>query len=293
MHDMDVGWDDLRTVLAVVRQGSLAAAGEVLGVNYTTVARRIQRLEGVLGTLLFDRLRGGYRPTEAATLVAKYAAEMEVQQDALLRQLRGRDQSLHGSLVITAPQLLVGPYVAPVLDRFSAAHGDVDLKLRATNDLLDLTRREADLAIRISRNPGDTLTGLRLCAQHNASFASPQVAAKIADDPGACIDWIVYEQSGVVPKASLARYPNARVSMQFDDMVAMLGAAQAGLGVVRMPMFLGRATPGLEQVPVLEPQPYADIWLVGHPDVWKSARVAAFRALLVPYFRAHRQDFVA
>jgi len=279
--------------LAVVRSGSLAGAGAVLGVNYTTVARRIQRLEAALGEPLFDRLQGGYRPTEAAQLVAAHASEMEVHQNALLRQLRGRDQSLSGALVITAPQLLIGPYVAPVLERFAAAHGDVDLRMRATNDLLDLTRREADLAIRVSRNPGDTLTGLRLCAQQNASFASPEVAAKIARDPGGCIDWIVYEQSGVVPKASLTRYPNARVAMQFDDMVAMSGAAQAGLGVVRMPMFLGRATPGLVQVPVLAPQPYADVWLVGHPDVWRSAKVAAFRALLVPHFRAHRSDFVA
>lgn len=290
---MNASWDDLRTVLAVVRHGSLAGAGAALGVNYTTVARRIHRLELALGAPLFERLPEGYRPTEAAQLVAERAAAMEVQHDTLLRRLQGRDQSLRGLLVITAPQLLIGPYLAPVIAQFQAQNLEVDLSIRATNNLLDLNRREADLAIRVSRDPGDSLTGLRLCAQDNASFASPELAARIAADPSACIDWLVYEQTPNVPKLSLEKYPNARVALMFDDMIAMLGAAIAGLGVVRMPMFLGRANKGLVQVPMLPPQPYMDIWLVGHPDVWSSAKVAAFRAILVPHFRARRAAFVA
>jgi len=289
---MNANWDDLRTVLEVVRRGTLAEASAALGVNYTTVARRIQRIEATLGARLFERLKGGYQPTEIAKTVAQHAGEMEMQQDALLRTLQGQDQSLKGQLVITAPQLLIGPYIAPVIARFQAQNGEVEIRIRATNDLLDLNRREADLAVRISRDPGDTLIGVRLCAQDNASFASASVAARIAADPGRRIDWLVYEQAPSVPRQSLEHFPNARVAMQFDDMVAMVGAAQAGLGVVRMPMFLGRATEGLVQVPVLSPQPYADIWLVGHRDVWPSAKVANFREILVPYFRARRADFV-
>lgn len=293
MHVMNIGWDDLQTVLAVVRKGTLAAAGGELGLNYTTVARRIDRAERRIGAVLFERLPDGYHPTETGRLAADYAAEMERQQTALLRQLQGRDKTLTGRLVITAPQLLVGPYLAAVIHKFCTAHPSVDLKMRATNDVLDLNRREADLAIRISRSPGDALTGLRLCEQHTASFANASVAEKIKTQPDACIDWIVYEGMPTVPKASLSLYPNAQVRMTCDDMVAMVGAAQAGLGVVRMPMFLGRSTAGLVQVPVLPPQPYADIWLVGHPDVWPSAKASAFRELLVPHCRALRNEFVA
>ena len=289
---MDAGWDDMKTVLAVVRCGTLNRAGEALGVNYTTVARRIQKIEADLGTRLFERLKGGYQPTETARIVAGHAVEMEAQQDGLLRALQGRDQSLTGQLVITAPQLLIGPYIAPVIARFRAENGGVDLRIRATNNLLDLNRREADLAIRVSRDPGDTLIGVRLCAQENASFASPGVAASIAEHPGRRVEWLVYEQAPSVPKKSLKHYPNAKVAMRFDDMVAMIGAAKAGLGVVRMPMFLGRVTEGLIQVPVLPPQPYADIWLVGHRDVWPSAKVTAFREMLVPYIRSRRADFI-
>lgn len=290
---MQVDWDDLKTVLALVRSGSLAGAGEALGVNYTTVARRIQRAEAATGAKLFERRLGGYAVTGAGRLVADHATAMEAEQDSLLRKLQGQDRSLTGPLVITAPQLLIGPHIAPVLDAFSRAHPEVELRVRATNDLLDLRRREADLAIRISRAPGDTLTGLRLCEQNTAAYACAALAERIAEDPETPVDWIVYREAPEVPAAARARHPASRVRMVFDDMVAMVGAAQAGLGVVRMPMFLGRATPGLVQVPVMPPQPYADIWVVGHPDVWPAAKPKAFRDLLVPQFRARRQDFVA
>ena len=290
---MDANWDDLRAVLAVVRGKTLAAAADELGVNYTTVARRVGRAEEALGQTLFERLADGYRPVEAGLVVAKHAADMDVAQHGLHRALQGRDRTLAGDLTITAPQLLISHFLAPALDQFAGLHPGVSLRIRATNELLNLNRREADLAIRISRNPGDTLTGLRLAAQESASFASASWAERITADPGGQIDWIVYEQYPELPEEVMARYPNSRIRMRFDDMVAMAGAAKAGLGVVRMPMFLGRAIRGLVQVPVLAPKPYADIWVVAHPDVWPSAKLTAFRDVAVPYFRDRRGDFVS
>ncbi|WP_239113179.1 LysR family transcriptional regulator [Shimia biformata] len=283
----------MKTALHLLRGGTLAAAAQSLGVNYTTVARRIARLEQAVGETLFERLADGYQPTEAARLVGEYVARMEDAQLSLDRRLKGRDQRLSGSLVITAPQLLIVTHLAEVIEAFCAAHPEVDLQVRATNDLLDLNRREADLAIRISETPGDALMGVRLTEQASASFANADWAERIRTRPADRIDWAVYTGLGAVPKASLKAYPNAAVKVQFDDMVALVGAAQRGLGVVRMPMFLGRATPGLVQVPVLEPQPYPSIWVVGHKDVWPSAKVTAFRNILVPFFRGRRAEFVA
>ncbi|WP_370737951.1 LysR substrate-binding domain-containing protein [Roseovarius aestuarii] len=88
-------------------------------------------------------------------------------------------------------------------------------------------------------------------------------------------------------------FPRYRVHLRLDDMVAIFGAAQAGLGVARMPMFLGRAAAGLVQVPLLPPQHYADIWVVGHPDIWPSRELSAFRDILIPYCKSHRGSFVA
>lgn len=188
--------------------------------------------------------------------------------------------------------MLIASFLSPVIDQFTKAHPRIDLRILATNDLLDLTRLEADLAIRISRNPGDTLTGLRLLKQENASFANQDIANQIAVDASAMIDWIVYDAYPDVPKGISSTFPNNKVRFRFDDMVAMVGAAQAGLGVVRMLMFLGRASAGLVQVPVLPPQPYADIWVEGHPDVWPSKRLQAFRDILVSYCKKHRGQFV-
>lgn len=289
----DAAWDDLKTVMALVRHGSLAAAGAVLGLNYTTVARRIARAEAALGTTLFERLKDGYVPTDAAMLVAAHAGEMEAREHDLMRRLAGQDGTLEGALTITAPQLLIAYVLPAALAQFRALYPKVDLKVRATNDILDLSRREADLGVRISRTPGDTLTGLRLAEQHTASFASPGWAERIAKDPDAPIDWILYETHDDVPKAARKAYPSSRVQYRFDDMIAMAGAAQAGLGVVRMPMFLGRSLPGLVQVPLLPPQPYMDVWMVAHPDVWPGAKVRAFRDVLKADMKTRRAFFIA
>lgn len=290
---MDIDWEDLKTILAVVREGTLGRAAQGLGVNYTTIARRITRAETALGQKLFERLTEGYRPTELGLLAARHGEQMEQHQNALMRQLQGRDDSLRGPLVITAPQILLQLHLVHVIDRFCTLHPEVDLRVDAANDLVDLGRRRADLAIRVSDSPGDTLTGLRLSDQHTAAFASPEIGRRIKAAPDDPTGWVVYTQANGVPAAALVRNPRAFVRARFDDMIAMIGAAQAGLGVVRMPMFIGRGTPGLVQVPVMDPAPYAPIWAVAHADVWPGAKVSAFRTLLRAYFREHGDAFRA
>lgn len=290
---MQPHWDDLKTVLELVRSGSLAGAAGRMGLSYTTVARRVTRIEEALGLTLFERLADGYRPTDEGRLVADHAAQMQGQEDALLRQLAGRSTDLNGPLVVTAPQLLIAHGFAPMLAAFSATYPQVELQIKATNDLLDLTRREADLALRVSRTPGDTLKGLRLSAQDSASFAHRDWAARIADDPNGPIDWILFSGYSAPPKAAAARYPNLRTRYRFDDMMAIAGAVQAGLGAAQMPMFLGRSLPDVVPVPLVPPQPYADIWLVGHRDVWQGAKPTAFRAVIAQEFKAARALFTA
>lgn len=289
---MNISWDDIRTVMMLVRHGSLAGAAQALGLNYTTVARRIQRAEDGLGLRLFERLQDGYRPTQAALLFAEHAAQMEQAEHNLMRQIQRTDDRLSGILTVTAPQLLIANFLSPVLDEFSRTYPAIDLRILATSKYLDLPRREADLAIRISDTPGDTLTGLRLLPQQTASFANQSLADNIARDPNSTIDWIVYDGHPTIPKGVSQSYPNNNVRFRLDDMVAIIGAVQAGLGVARLPLFLGRTTSGLVQVPVLPPQPYVDIWAVGHPDVWPSAKPSAFRQILVAHCKANRQLFV-
>lgn len=286
-------WDDLRAVAEVVRRGTLSAAGEALAVNYSTVARRIARAEAALGVVLFERLTDGYSPTEEAHLVAEHVARMADEDHHLMRRLSGRDLRLTGRLTVTAPQLLIAYAIAPALAEFRAAHPDLDLRIRATNDKLDLNRREADIGIRISPDPGDTLKGLRLVEQQTASFAAQPWADQIARSPDRPIDWIIYEGHKGLPQGVAEAWPASRVSYRFDDMVAIAGAVQAGLGVARLPMFLGRTLPGVVRVPLLEPNQYQPIWMVAHPDVWKGAKVTAFRKVMTRFLKTNRKNFVA
>lgn len=288
---METDWEDLKTVLYVVKRGSLAAAGAGLGVNYTTVARRITRIEAALGEQLFLKAKAGYTPTEAGLQVAEAAAHMEEHDHKLQRSLSASHDQLTGSLTITIPPLLVGPYLAEVLKRFRNKCPKVDVDVRATTETLDLNRPDADIAIRISNAPDGTLVGQRLARQRTASFASCDYAKTLTGDPDQHIAWLGLNHQQRPPKEVMKHYPNTRIAYQFDDMTALIGAVQSGLGVVRMTMFLGHTTPGLVQVPLLPPQPYKDIWVLTHSDLRAAPKIAAFKKVLIPFFKENAAEF--
>lgn len=284
-------WGDLQTVLALVRHGTLARAADELGVNYTTIARRIAQAEARYNVPLFERLPQGYIPTQAAYAAAKQAETMEQAEADFRIALGGLDKGLQGKLVVTAPQLLVSTHLCHVLATFTMQHPDVDLTILAGNEVLNLNQREADVAVRISDNPGDTFIGTRLAKQSTAAFAAPELAKSIRDNPDNPFDWIGFTYWTSPPKVTMDRYPDARIRFRFDDMAAAVSAAQSGLGVLRAPAFVGRNS-GLQLVPIMDPQPYSDVWLVAHRELWNSAKVAAFRACVTDYFRDHQQMFV-
>lgn len=288
---MDISWDDLKTVMTVVRHGTLSGAAGDLGINYTTIARRIRRAEETLDLRLFDRLPEGYRPTEAALNIAAHAGQMEMSEHNLMRALQSTAPLLSGTLTVTAPPLMLSHFLMPAIEQFTDHYPLINLTVLARDDVLDLNRREADIAIRISSTPGDTLKGLRLLAQNTASFASTGLAHRIAQDPDMTIDWVLYKMHPNLPKSLSNAFPNHRIRMHCDDMGTMVSAAQAGLGVVRMPIFIGRSTPGLVQIPVLPAQPYADIWVVGHADLWASPKLSAFRNVLIKHCKNNRALF--
>ncbi len=289
---MQINWDDMRTILALVRAGTLAGAAEALAVSYTTVARRIARAEDMLGQPLFERRPEGYWAGAQARELAEAAARMEAAEQAALRKLSGRDQGLSGPLTLTAPQLLIQSHLAPFLAEFCRENPEIELTVRATNEVLDLSRREADLAIRISQTPSDTLVGLHLADQKTACLARPEIVAQATADPETRLDWVIYSGHSAPPKAALACYPNYRIRARFDDMTSLIAAAKAGMGVVRMPLYLGRREADLCPLPAIAPQDYAPIWVLSHPDLQHAAKVRQFKAALKRFFRSHQGDFI-
>lgn len=293
MHDMRGDWDNLHTVMMLVRTGSLNAAADALSVSYTTISRRIAAAEDSFGTALFERTQTGYIPTEAGLDAARHATEMELTEAALRRSLDGRDNELTGRFTVTAPELLINQHLAPVIRTFLTLHPRIDLHVRASNDLLDLGRRQADLAIRISPDPGDDLVGRRLVQQETASFARPALVEAMRKDPGAPVQWLGFDFWTSPPKNARPEYTDQRILLRFNDMIAVMGAARAGLGVARMPFFVARAVPELVLAPILPPQPYIDIWVLSHRDLKDAAKVRAFKDVLVPHFRGIQHLFVS
>jgi len=290
---MSAHWDDLKTVMHLVRGGSLANAADSLGVSYTTVARRVKRAEDDLGVKLFDRLADGYQATQAGEAVARKASAMETEELDLLRNLVGSDRKVTGPLTITAPQLLCGTHLIPVFMEFNAKYPEVELHVNSDSALLDLSRREADLAIRVSDAPGDTLTGRVLARQESMAFASTEWAEKLAANPQTTLPWIVPKRLPPAFNKYFRNMPTTNVVLRSDDLITMIEAARAGMGAAILPMFIGRHAQGLQQLPIFDPMPFPEVWAVAHRDIWRSARVTAFREILIPHFKKNAHLFVA
>lgn len=289
---MSLSWDDINTVSLLVEEGSLAGAAARLGVNYTTVSRRISRIEAALDETLFIRSAEGYAPTQAAHIVSQSAVEMSGAADDMLRKLSASSQILTGSLTITAPQLLIARHLAIVLRDFRAQYPDMSLNIRATNQILDLNRPSADLAIRISNSPDEMLIGQRLTRQSSMIYGVPELARRAETTPQEMVQWVGMPHWKTPPKAALATCPNWEIAYRFDDMVAVIGAALSGLGLVRLPKFLGDAESGLVRVNIMPPKDYWDIWALTHPDLKDAPKVRAFKQVLIPYFKSHQSDFL-
>ena len=290
MHDM-AEWSDLRYVLETVRQGGLSGAARVLGVNHATVSRRIAAAERSLGAVLFDRLPGGYAPTEAGRDAARAAEQMEEAEAALGLRIGSRDRGLTGPVTVTAPQLLIERVLAPLFAAFRQDHGEIDLTVLASNDTLNLSRREADVAIRISDAPTETLVGSRVAEQRAAVFASHAYAQALADTPERRLDWIRFLHWPGPPETVRQAWPDLRIALTVDDMVAAAGAARAGIGATRMPCFLGDGDPELTRLPGIEPFSYPSVWVLTHPDLKRIPRIRIFMQFIATELKEQRPLF--
>lgn len=284
-------WGDLRYVLETVRHGGLSGAARELGVNHATVARRIAAAEAALGTPLFDRRPTGYIPTEAGRDAARAAEGVEAEHAALSRSIAARQSSLSGPLTVTAPPLLIQTVLAPMLRDFTRAYPDIMLTVLGANATLNLAHREADVAIRIAHEPDPDLVGRRVASQQSAVYAHRDYVARIKAEARTGLDWLRFVHWEAPPKPVLDRYPDTRVAMYLDDMIAMQGILRMGLGATRMVCFLGDHDPDLARVPDLPLMPYAPIWVLTHADLRHVPRIAVFTRYMSDALRAGSAAF--
>ena len=283
--DAELRWDDLRVVLALSRAGSFSRAAERLGVNLSTVARRLDALEASLDVHLFDRTTSGVAPTELAEALLPAAEAMERAAADALRVLDGRETEPEGTVRISAPPGLASRLIAPALVELRARHPKLRVEIEASIGYVDLTRREADLALRAARPRSGDLVGVRLLEDVAVVGASAELARRLGTlaDLGS-VDWVTWGADlAHLPDGAWiqANVPPERVVLRTSAMDAQLEATRAGLGVMLLHRGFLRFV-GLEEVALARPLaarlaaiPAGSLWLVGHRALRDVPRVRA------------------
>jgi len=285
-----MNWDDMRLFLAVARTGSISGAAKQLGVQHSTVSRRMRSLEEKLGARLIERKKSGYELTVAGENVKQSAIRIEREMLGVDELLLGKDANLIGSLRVTAINNMASSVLMPMFAQFSVKHPMVDLHINVSNTDASLSQREADIAIRLTNTPTDTLIGKRLVTVASTIYGSRQYLKEIkqqATEP----QWI-----GVnccVFHKTWTRQNCSHQSHHFysDDTLLTLSAIKEGLGISFLPCFLGDADPLLERYCEPDAQHELGLWILLHPDLKRTARVLAFRDHMIQSVRQKKNLF--
>ncbi len=276
-------WDDLQYFLAVCERGSIGAAARWLRVNHSTVLRRIGSLENQLGVRLFDRLPSGYVLTAQGHALAAEMSGVPEQLEAAQRRVVGGDLELKGSIRLTAPDVLMRTVLSSLVE-FRGLHPQLHLELVVNSTLLNLTQREADVAVRGSNRPPETLVGRRVGSVRTALYASRSYLDSLG--PGHSESdylWVGLDESRAqLESAKWVRdnVPPDRVVLRVNHLPTLTDAVAAGVGVGWLLCPVADARDDL--VRLREPLPSMDtqIWVLTHRDLKGVARIRALTDFL-------------
>lgn len=292
-------WNDLRYVLAIHEAGTLAGAARALGVNHSTVFRRLNNCEARLGVRLFDRLESGYQPTGAGEELAVQARRMQVAADELVRRIAGQDAGLRGMVRVTAPEDLAYHFLPGYLAVFRARYPEVQVELAVGSGMLNLTRREADIALRATARPPEHLVGLRACRIPWRFYAAPGYLvdhpAPLPADQLAGHEFIGPDDSllHIRPFAWLVgQVVEEQMPVRTNSLAAMASLAAAGLGIALLPAH--QYIHGLAQLRTVPAESFqSDLWLLHHPDLRKVRRVRLLTGFLAEQMRQDRRLYAS
>src|SRR5208337_4092013 len=175
----ELSWDEFRLVKAIADSRSLAGAAELLGLNHSTVFRRLAALETAIGARLFERSRSGYQPTTAGYEMIALATTMATSIVEFERRVAGRDAKPTGQLRVTTVEALGQHYLPAILAQFQGQNPGVAIELILSNQALNLSRRDADVAIRLTNHPPETLVGRRICVVRWAMYCRRDLVAAL------------------------------------------------------------------------------------------------------------------
>lgn len=271
-------WDDIRFFLAVAREGSVSGAARCLSVNHSTVTRRIQGMETKHGVQLFQRVREGYEMTDAARAIYEQALAIELQSQQISRSLLGQDARLEGTVTLTMPHDLFENCLVEDLAEFHRQYPQIQLKVMVTDGLRNLANREADLAVRLTPTPPDSLIGHRVCAIQYGLYCHRAI------ETSGRVGIIVWQgdDDQVLPLWAQQHFPQAYVAMQVDDLTSMYAAVKAGFGIARMPSYFANVMTDkeVEYLPLELSHSDWSVWVLYHQDLRKTARIQRLQSFL-------------
>ena len=290
----DLNWEDVKTFAVVAEEGSVRKASRALEVHHSTVSRRVTELEAHLEVRLFDRTPEGYVLTPAGEELANVATECGIRLNDAGRRVSGRDEALAGSVRVTMPEPVLTYAIGPRLGEFAERYPLLELEILATINLLDVGRREADIAIRLDNNPPEQLVGKRFFPFGQSVYASAAYIARhdLTGQPESA-RWLGWgpDMKGFHESTEDTEFARAPIWGNFPDLTAQHAAARAGLGLAMLPCFTADYDPGLQRVTSREPIMARDIWLLTHADLRRTARIRAFMTFAEEVIREHKDRF--
>ncbi len=279
-----INWQDLHYILVVARHGSVSAAARTLGVNHSTVLRRINALEERQGLRLFDRLRSGYVLSQEGERILETAQSIEETVTGLERRIAGTELQLDGTIRVTTTDSVYASVCGEHIAAFQKMYPNISIELSVTSSILSLSRRDADVAIRPSRFEPERLTGERICDFQFALYAGAAYWAANSEKPMAEQLWLGPDERLTGSPAGRwlrAEVPNAKVVLVADSFIALADAARRNLGMVLLPCAQGDTMPDLLRIG----PPLADyktgLWVLTHRDLLGALRINTFYDFII------------
>lgn len=289
-----LNWEELKSFAVVADAGSIRRAARELGVHHSTASRRIENLEYALGTKLFERRPEGHVLNAAGEELVAVIRECGLRLNNAERSISGQDHNLSGVITVTMAEPVAVCIFGPRLAEFAAAHPEIEVRIIATTNVLDISRREADIAVRVDNNPPQSLVGKRLFPFYEAAYATESYLAnhdlENAPETARWISWRDTEDK-FPDRTKEAGFGKVPLWGFFPDPSMQLSAAKGGLGLALLPCFIGDRDPQLVRASARKPIKARDIWLLTHSDLRRTARVRAFMTFAEQVLRDAEHEF--
>jgi len=280
-------WDELRYFLTVAQTGSVTAAAVKLDVNQSTVSRRINNFEKKMDVRLFERLSTGYELTPEGEELRHRVLKIEDEIQAIDRHIMGKNIELRGPIRITTSLAIARYLLIPIFKKFNQLHPGIELHLDMSNNMYNLTQREADIAIRVTRDTlPENLVGRELGALKFGVYGEKKyVTAYFKDKGNIPLNWIGEDNNDARPQWLPDAIEPLHLVIRTNEVLATYDVIQQGLGVGRLPTIIGDSDNKLTQLKFNHEITGVPVWLLTHVDMRRVNRMSVFTSYLVEEMR--------